>query len=88
MRVFYRSVPNNRDPIFEQAGPMKFCCAGMCERWQDVIAFGVVGHPRSTSRDVNLCVMRPQANGRAIVEVIPFQFCPFCGEQIETIRVK
>lgn len=77
MRVFYRSRPSTAsETVYEQVGPAEFCCASMCRYWCVLVGFGVLGHERSTSRDVNLCIPRPQANGRTVLEVVPIQFCP------------
>ncbi len=86
MRVYCRSKSGT--PVYEQVAPVKFCCAGMCRWWNILIGFGIVGHERSTSKEVNLCVPRAQANGRALVEVVPIEFCPWCGEAVETYLEK
>jgi hypothetical protein len=31
---------------------------------------------------------RQQAGGRFIVEMVPVEFCPWCGEAVEPCRVK
>jgi hypothetical protein len=86
MRVFYRSLRRSL-PVFEQTD-VAFCCAGMARQWGKLFGFGVKDATASTSRNVNLFVDRPQANGRSILEVVPIQHCPFCGETIETVREK
>jgi len=71
-----------------QAAPVKWCCAEMCRWWNVLIGFGVRGHDASTSQEVNLYRELPQANGRVIVEVVPIQCCPWCGETVEPCREK
>ena len=88
MRVSYRSVPSAAEPVYEQAGPVTFCCAEMCRRWNALVGFGVLGHDRSTSREVNLSIPKPQANGRTLAEVVPIDFCPWCGQPVEVCRRK
>ncbi len=89
MRVFCRSCPSKMgEPVYKQTAPIKFCCAEMCRWWNVLIGFGVLGYERSTSREVNLCLPRPQANGCALVEVVPVEFCPWCGEAVEACRRK
>jgi len=56
--------------------------------WGRLVSFGVRGHPASTSKDVSLFLERPQANGKTILEVIPIDYCPFCGEIIVVCREK
>ena len=86
MRVYYRSKSGS--PVYEQDAPVKFCCAEMRRWWNVLIGFGVVGHDQSTSREVNLCVPRAQANGKTVAEVVPVSFCPWCGEAVEACREK
>jgi len=89
MRVFYRSRQAwNREPVYEQTGPVKFCCAEMCRHWCVLVGFGVPESPRSTCRDVTLCIPRPQANGAAVLEVVAISHCPWCGEAVEVCRRK
>jgi hypothetical protein len=89
VRVFYRgqSSPSG-ETVYEQAGPVTFCCASMCRYWHVLVGFGVLGSDRSTSRDVNLSIMRAQANGRTLTEVVPIDFCPWCGQAVECCRRK
>jgi len=86
MRVFYRSL---RHPltVYKQTS-VAFCCAGMECQWNKLLGFGARDIAACTSRDVNLFVDRPQANGRMALELMPIQHCPFCGEAIETVRDK
>jgi hypothetical protein len=93
MRVSYRarqakcqSTPSG--VVYETARPIQWCCARMCQWWDTLIGFGVPGHPRSTSREVNLAATVPQANGGSVLEVVSIAFCPFCGESVEACRVK
>jgi hypothetical protein len=91
MRVLYRSRlsrSRHAEPVYEQAGPTKFCCAEMCRWWGRLIGFGVHGCSASTSKTVNLYLSHPQANGKVVCEVVPADFCPWCGEAVEPCRVK
>jgi hypothetical protein len=88
LRVFYR-VPRRALrtalTVYEQAA-VEFCCAEMGRQWDRLIGFGVKGYPRSTSRDVNLFTVRPQAHGSFVLEVTAVVFCPWCGVAVEMIR--
>ena len=86
MRVFYRCVRRALS-VYEETS-VAFCCPSMALQWGRLLGFGVRGSPASTSREVNLFVDRQQANKRTILEVFPIQYCPFCGEAVETVRVK
>jgi len=87
MRVSYRSCPSRTgEPVYEQTAPVKFCCAEMCRRWSVLIGFGVLGHDRSTSREVNLSIPKPQAKGHTLMEVVPVAFCPWCGQPVEVCQ--
>jgi hypothetical protein len=85
MQVFYRVV--RRALIVYEQTRVVFCCEAMREQWGRVIGFGAKGCSRSTSRDVNSYHCHPQKKG-FIVELVPIQFCPFCGQVVETCRVK
>jgi hypothetical protein len=86
MRVFYRSV--RRALFVYQQTRVTFCCETMRGKWGKLIGFGARNVSACTNRDVNLFIDRPQANGRTILEIVPIQCCPFCGEPIETVRAK
>jgi type IV pilus biogenesis protein CpaD/CtpE len=86
MRVFYRSV--RRAVVVYQQTRAVFCCAEMKRHWDQLIGFGARGVNACTSREVNLFLDRPQAHGRSVLELVPIQCCPFCGEVIETVREK
>ena len=88
MKVFYRAKAGKLETVYGRTGPVKFCCADMCRHWDVLICFGVRGVEWSISRDVSLQMVRPQANGRDICEVVPVQCCPWCAETIEVCRVK
>jgi hypothetical protein len=60
----------------------------MCRWWGLLIGFGARGRATSTDRDVNLFLDRPQVNGRSVVELVAIGFCRFCGQPVETCRVK
>jgi hypothetical protein len=89
MRVMYRAESRSpRMPVVYRPGAVKWCCIEMCRWWNVLIGFGVRGCPASTSRDVNLFIDRPQANGENVVETVEIAFCPFCGQPVEACRVK
>jgi len=89
MRVRYRSrSARTAETVYEQVGDVRFCCEAMRERWGLLIGFGALGHRRSTDRAVNLYSVVTQANGTSLLGMTPVDFCPFCGEPIETCRVK
>ncbi len=83
MRVFYRSESARRGLTVYRQGKVKFCCAEMCQRWGVLVGFGTRG-AASTDRAVNLYLDRPQAHGGAVLEMVPVNYCPFCGEAVET----
>jgi hypothetical protein len=88
MRVSYQSAPSaTREPVYRQTA-VKFCCATLCQWWGVLIGFGCRGCQASTCRDVCLYLDRPQANGGIVLEVVPVEHCPWCGEAVETCRVK
>jgi hypothetical protein len=60
----------------------------MCRWWGVLLGFGVRDGGVSTSREVNLWLERPQASGKPVLEVVAIDFCPFCGEAVETCREK
>ena len=86
MKVFYRARHSSL-VVYEQTA-VAFCCAEMERQWGRLIGFGAKDCQRSTSRDVNLFTLRPQASGRPVLEVTPICHCPFCGKMIEPCRVK
>ena len=86
MKVFYRSI--RRTFVVYQQTRAVFCCAEMERQWGKLLAFGAKGVDACTSREVSLFIDRQQANGRTILEIVPIQHCPFCGEAIETVRQK
>ena len=90
MRVCYRARKNRRgtETVYEQTGRVRFCCEDMRRAWGGLIVFGIQGHGSTTSKDVNLCVQRPQTGGRFVWNVIPVLFCPHCGEAVEACRAK
>jgi hypothetical protein len=86
MKVCYRSI--RRTLVVYQQTRAVFCCEEMARQRGKLLGFGARGVDACTSREVSLFVDRAQANGRAVLEVVPIQCCPFCGEVIETIRAK
>jgi hypothetical protein len=90
MRVTYRAVPSVKPhlPTVYRQGPVRWCCASMARWWGLVVGFGVKGCAAVTSRTVNLYLAQPQVGGKTAVEVVPVDFCPWCGEVVETCRTK
>lgn len=86
MRVFYRSLRHSL-LVYQQTN-VSFCCAEMARQWGKLFGFGARDILACPSRDVNLFIDRPQANGRTILELMPIQHGPFCGEAIEAVREK
>jgi hypothetical protein len=89
MRVFYHSRLSKRSPtvVYEQ-GPVDFCCEGMCRWWGQLLGFGARDSTASTSKEANLYLSRPQANGTVALELVAFDFCPWCAQPVETCLVK
>ncbi len=89
MKVFYSaSQVNVAAPVIYQSGRVKFCCVEMNRWWGRLIGFGARDCPESTSREVSLFLSRLQTNGKATLEVVPVQCCPWCGEAIGVCRSK
>jgi hypothetical protein len=89
MRVSYRSCRKRRcSTVYEQTGLLTFCCDKMRVEWDILIGFGLKGHPRTSSREVNLFGLHQFSTGTIIPVITDIQFCPWCGEDIEVIRVK
>ena len=84
MRVTYKTKQGGN--VYEETGT-DFCCTGMTQWWGRLIGFGVSG-VSSTSRTVNLYLSRPQANGKTVLEIMPIDYCPFCGEAVELRHAK
>lgn len=88
MRVVYRArAPRGAATVYESKD-VRFCCERMRRWWGVLIGFGVRGCPASTSREVNLFHSRSQVGSAAALEVVAIDHCPFCGESVETCRVK
>jgi hypothetical protein len=91
VRIPYRSCGQCRttgETLYEVAGRVEFCCASMCRYWTVLVGFGVKGHAQTTSREVHLYQEIPQAGGGPVCALAEIQFCPWCGEAVETCRVK
>jgi len=88
MRVMYSGVSSQIGETLYRQGAIKFCCVGMCRAWNVLIGFGAGNGGATTSREVNFLVSRPQASDTPILEMVPVDFCPWCGEPVETCRVK
>jgi len=88
MRVSYRSCCGGRVTVYEQKGHLRFCCQEMRDEWGILIGFGVRGHPRTTSREVNLFTLHPQSSGTVIPGITEVRYCPWCGVEIEVVRLK
>lgn len=93
MRLLCRSIHNHRPRgpcrVYELAGPLLFCCGDMADWWDILIGFGVRGHPRTSSREVNLFTsVVPQSNGGLVIGITEVRNCPWCGEPITVCRIK
>ncbi len=89
MKVFYRVPRRQRAALtVYEAARVVFCCAAMERQWGQLIGFGVRGGERSTSCDVNMFSDRAQANGKSVLELTAIESCPWCGQTVETCRVK
>jgi hypothetical protein len=60
----------------------------MRDEWGILIGFGVKGHARATSREVNIFTLHPQSTGTIIPGITEIRYCPWCGEEVEVVRVK
>jgi len=80
MYVRYRTL--HRSVRVYELTRVAFCCARMAKSWSGLLGFGARNGIPSTSCTVNLCVDRPQSNGRSILEMVPIRYCPFCGAEI------
>jgi hypothetical protein len=56
--------------------------------WGALVGFGARGCAASTNRAVNLYTDRPQAEDGFVLELTPIEHRPWCGEAVETCRVK
>jgi hypothetical protein len=89
MRVFYTARQSGPSaPVVYRQGRVKFCCASLARWWGLLIGFGVRDCPASTSRDVCLYLDRPQASRAPVLELVPVECCPWCGEVVEAVREK
>lgn len=86
MRVSLNGKQGKAAVVYEQ-GPVDFCCVGMARWWGMLFGFGVHGHA-STNKTVNAYLSRSQTNSKPAVEVVPIDYCPFCGEAVEVSRAK
>lgn len=88
MRVSYRSCRGRYETVFEQTD-IWFCCQEMQGEWDILIGFGIKGHRRTTSREVNIFASHHmQMSGNSVLGVVEIRYCPWCGEEIEVVRVK
>lgn len=87
MQVSYRMDRCKRVTVYEQAG-VCFCCEDMRHEWGILIGFGINGHPRTTSREVNLFGLHQFSTGTIIPAITEVRYCPWCGEDIEIVHVK
>lgn len=53
-----------------------------------MIGFGVRDCPKSSSKEVNIWTRIPQARGMFTWGLVEINYCPFCGEAVETCRLK
>ena len=88
MRLNYRCTDPKAKIVTYRQGAVRFCCAEMCRWWNRLIGFGVRDAAASTDRAVNLFMEHPQANGSRLLEIVPVEYCPWCGEFVEMVRTK
>ncbi len=88
MRVSFRSCRCSRVKVYEQVGAVHFCCEDMRQEWGVLIGFGLKGHPRTTSHEVNIFTLHPQSTGTIMPGITEIRYCPWCGEEIEVVRRK
>jgi hypothetical protein len=89
MYVSYRSCRTSRVKVYEQVGDVHFCCQEMQDEWGILVGFGIKGHPRTTSREVNIFTSHHmQISGNFILGITEIRYCPWCGEEIEVCRAK
>ena len=86
MQVSYRACRCKRATVYEQAD-LCFCCEDMRREWDKLIGFGICGHPRTTSREVNLFGLHLYSTGTIIPAITEIRHCPWCGEEIELVRI-
>ncbi len=88
MRVTYRSGCGRYETVYEQIA-VHFCCREMQDEWDILVGFGVKGHRRTTSREVNIFTSHHmQRSGNCILGLTEIRFCPWCGEEVVVVRVK
>lgn len=87
MRVSYRACTCKGATVYEQTD-VCFCCEDMRREWGIMLGFGICGHPRTTSREVNLFGLHQYSTGTIIPSICEIRFCPWCGEEIVVIRVR
>jgi hypothetical protein len=57
------------------------------EKWNILVSFGIKGHRRTTSREVNLFTSHDaQVGGGLIIGIMEIQYYPWCGEEIDIVR--
>lgn len=87
MRVCYRAF-RGRVTVYEQA-EVRFCCREMQDEWDILVGFGVKRHLRTTSREVNIFTSHHLlTSGNLVQGVTEIKYCPWCGEEIEIVRMK
>lgn len=87
MRVFYRSC-HGHVAVYEHVVAVRFCCDEMRNEWGILIGFGLKGHVRTTSREVNIFTLHPQCGWTAFPGITEIRYCPWCAQEIEVVRVK
>lgn len=89
MRISYRTYRGRRSPVYEQVGETCFCCRQMRDEWGILVGFGVKGHPRTSSREVNVFTSYlALASGNGVQGITEIRYCPWCGEEIEIACLK
>jgi hypothetical protein len=89
MRVSYRSCRNRECyTLYEQIGPLDFYCEDLRREWDILIGFGIKGRPRTSSRHVNIFGLHQFSTGSIVPVINDIRYCPWCGDEIEVVRVK
>jgi hypothetical protein len=74
--------------VYEQTGSLVFCCDRMRREWGILIGFGLKRHSRTSCREVNLFGLHQLSTGSIIPVITDIRYCPWCGEEIEVVRMK
>ncbi len=89
MLVSYRSCRKpGHNTVYEQIDSPIFCCKRMQAEWGVLIGFGLKGHPRTNSREVNIFGLHQFSTGTIVPVITDIRYCPWCADEIEVVREK